>query len=128
MAQLSQVKTHNEHSMIAKAPSYSDKYATPEISDPYRRCKQGSHILEDYSQTRRQGPGSGPSVPTYGTHSAMSIVAPKPEHTMMNGLFPEPSPAACGKRKMMEMDAAHMLAGVAASAYKIRRPEVPTSV
>jgi len=130
MAQLSQVKTHNEHSMTAKAPAYPDKYANPEISssDPYRRCKQGSHILEDYPQTRHQGPISGPSVPTYGTRPAMTIVAPKPEHTMMNGLFPEPSPAACGKRKNLEMDAAHMLAGVAASAYKVRRPEVVTSV
>lgn len=130
MAQLSQVKTHIEPTMIAKAPAYPDKYATPEISkfDHYRRCKQDPHILEDYPQTRHQGSIPSSLVPTYGTYTAMKIVVPKPEHTMRKGLFPEPSPAACGKRKMMEMDAAHMLAGVAASAYKASRPDGVTSV
>lgn len=42
---------------------------------------------------------------------ALSIVAPEPSLKK----FPEPSPAACGKRKLAELAAAHMLAGVAAS-------------
>lgn len=44
----------------------------------------------------------------------MKIVAPDPEATNMRGKFPEPSPAACGKRKLAEIAAARMLAGVAA--------------
>jgi hypothetical protein len=45
----------------------------------------------------------------------MSIVAPDPETSMRRG-FPEPSPAASGKRKIAELAAAQMLAGVAATA------------
>jgi hypothetical protein len=44
----------------------------------------------------------------------MSIVAPNHEVAMRRG-FPEPSPAASGKRKLAELAAAQMLAGVAAS-------------
>jgi hypothetical protein len=42
----------------------------------------------------------------------MSIVAPTYDDMIQVGKFPEPSPAACGKRKMDEIAAAHMLAGV----------------
>ena len=42
----------------------------------------------------------------------MKIVAPKINEKMK---FPEPSPAACGKRKLMEIAAAQIMAGVAAS-------------
>jgi len=132
IAQLNQVKTHAEPPMLPKAPVYSEKYAVPEtsMSDQYRRTnnKQGQHTLEDFSQTRRQGPSSGPSNPFYVPHTAMKIVAPKPEHTMMKNMFPEPSPAACGKRKLMEMDAAQMLADVAAGAGRNRRLEGAPSV
>mmetsp|Transcript_21228 Transcript_21228/g.46056 ORF Transcript_21228/g.46056 Transcript_21228/m.46056 type:complete len:1444 (+) Transcript_21228:445-4776(+) len=43
----------------------------------------------------------------------ISIVAPTHEDMMTAGKFPEPSPAACGKRKLAEIAAAQMLAGVA---------------
>jgi SHAQKYF class myb-like DNA-binding protein len=42
----------------------------------------------------------------------MKIVPPKLNEKMK---FPEPSPAACGKRKLMEIAAAQIMAGVAAS-------------
>lgn len=42
----------------------------------------------------------------------ISIVAPTYEDMIQAGKFPEPSPAACGKRKMDEIAAAQMLAGV----------------
>ena len=45
---------------------------------------------------------------------SMSITAPDPSVSMQRG-FPEPSPAACGKRKLAELAAAQMLAGVAGS-------------
>mmetsp|Transcript_20977 Transcript_20977/g.43864 ORF Transcript_20977/g.43864 Transcript_20977/m.43864 type:complete len:1271 (-) Transcript_20977:79-3891(-) len=47
------------------------------------------------------------------TTSSMKIVAPDPMATMNKGKFPEPSPAATGKRKLAEIAAARMLAGVA---------------
>jgi len=128
MAGLSQVKTHHsESTMITKPPTYSaGNYITSEItsSDPYRHNTTQSHpIHEDFSQVRRQGSsdlyyggGSAVQQPQQQQQpiASMKIVAPKPEHTMAKGMFPQPSPAACGKRKIMEMDAAHMLAGVAA--------------
>jgi hypothetical protein len=43
----------------------------------------------------------------------MKIVAPEPDAASKRGKFPEPSPAACGKRKLAEIAAARMLAGVA---------------
>jgi SHAQKYF class myb-like DNA-binding protein len=53
---------------------------------------------------------------TIGTSSfPMKIVAPEHDSAMRRGKFPEPSPAACGKRKLAEIAAARMLAGVAAS-------------
>ena len=52
-----------------------------------------------------------------GTSSfpSMKIVAPAHDSAIKRGKFPEPSPAACGKRKLAEIAAARMLAGVAAS-------------
>ena len=54
---------------------------------------------------------------TIGTSSfpSMKIVAPDHDSAVKRGKFPEPSPAACGKRKLAEIAAARMLAGVAAS-------------
>ncbi len=43
----------------------------------------------------------------------MKIVAPEHDAASKRGKFPEPSPAACGKRKLAEIAAARMLAGVA---------------
>ena len=45
--------------------------------------------------------------------SSMKIVAPDPLSAFKKGKFPEPSPAATGKRKLAEIAAARMLAGVA---------------
>jgi len=47
-----------------------------------------------------------------GTGSSMSIVAPEHDFASRMGKFPEPSPAATGKRKLAEIAAAQMLAGV----------------
>jgi SHAQKYF class myb-like DNA-binding protein len=53
---------------------------------------------------------------TIGTSAfPVKIVAPEHDSAIKRGKFPEPSPAACGKRKLAEIAAARMLAGVAAS-------------
>lgn len=48
----------------------------------------------------------------------MSIVPPKPEQTLKKNIFPEPSPAACGSRKIIELAAAKVLAGVGNESIK----------
>jgi SHAQKYF class myb-like DNA-binding protein len=59
------------------------------------------------------GGAAPPPPPVWGSGAkAMSIVAPDPTLALRRG-FPEPSPAACGKRKLAELAAAQMLAGVA---------------
>ena len=70
--------------------------------------------------TTTAGPGGDPSTSAHGFGypaaatgvKPMSIVAPTYEDMVKVGKFPEPSPAACGKRKMDEIAAAQMLAGV----------------
>ena len=59
----------------------------------------------------------GESVWGAPAKTTMSIVAPD-SATILRGGFPEPSPAACGTRKLAELAAAQMLAGVAASSGK----------
>ena len=53
------------------------------------------------------------SFSTNNIPQTMTIVPPKPEQTMKKNIFPEPSPAACGSRKTIELAAARMLAAVA---------------
>lgn len=82
------------------------------------------------SQQQREQPQSIPPYSTTGqtsfrtTQASMKIIPPPPEHTLKKGMFPKPSPAACGKRKMMELQAAQMLAGVA-STVVLPKPHVP---
>jgi len=54
-----------------------------------------------------------PSTDGWMAHAGVKIVAPDPQASMKRGDFPEPSPAATGKRKLAEIAAARMLAGVA---------------
>lgn len=63
---------------------------------------------------------------TIGSSSfPMKIVAPSHDSAIKRGKFPEPSPAACGKRKLAEIAAARMLAGVAASESLL--PQLPSA-
>lgn len=51
--------------------------------------------------------------------ASMKITAPRPGQTIKRNMFPEPSPAACGKRKATEIAVAQMLAGVATTNYRM---------
>jgi SHAQKYF class myb-like DNA-binding protein len=59
------------------------------------------------------GSGVLSSADSWMRHAGVKIVAPDPQAAMSRGNFPEPSPAATGKRKLAEIAAARMLAGVA---------------
>jgi SHAQKYF class myb-like DNA-binding protein len=78
------------------------------ISSAAETCKA------EESSTFFQPHGGAPAVSS-SFPSMMKIVAPEPDSAMKRGKFPEPSPAACGKRKLAEIAAARMLAGVLAS-------------
>lgn len=54
-----------------------------------------------------------PQTQTLNKAFQMHIKAPEPDAALKRGKFPEPSPAASGKRKLAEIAAARMLAGVA---------------
>ena len=77
-----------------------------------------AHGFTTYASSNLGGLGSstdysfqaGPSKPV---GFPMKIVAPEHDSATKRGKFPEPSPAACGKRKLAEIAAARMLAGVA---------------
>jgi SHAQKYF class myb-like DNA-binding protein len=70
-------------------------------------------------------PQAPPSYPRSGGFFGgfgLSIVAPQDS---ARSKFPEPSPAACGKRKLEELAAAQMLAGVASQASEAATPPPP---
>lgn len=54
-----------------------------------------------------------PKPAASSSFGAITISAPQHDVAMKRGRFPEPSPAASGKRKLAELAAARMLAGVA---------------
>lgn len=64
------------------------------------------------SGATQQQHGFGFASSTNITNAGLSIIAPTHEDMVQKGGFPEPSPAACGSRKMAEIAAAQMLAGV----------------
>jgi len=78
----------------------------------------GNTAMGSWLTGRAAGVGGGPS--------SMKIIAPDPAASMQRG-FPEPSPAATGKRKLAEIAAARMLAGVAGTAAPTEAP-VPVSL
>jgi SHAQKYF class myb-like DNA-binding protein len=76
------------------------------------------HGFSTGSDTFRSQYGGGVFAPLndrgWAGSTSMKITAPDPAASIKSGSFPEPSPAACGKRKLAEIAAARMLAGVAA--------------
>lgn len=81
--------------------------------------------MSNASQQQQHGFGYVPS--THVTNPGLSIIAPTHEDMVKKGGFPEPSPAACGSRKMAEIAAAQMLAGVVGASVantQAKRPSV----
>mmetsp|Transcript_17517 Transcript_17517/g.50462 ORF Transcript_17517/g.50462 Transcript_17517/m.50462 type:complete len:775 (-) Transcript_17517:1217-3541(-) len=108
----------DESSPFADAPVPNSSFATetnkPTLySSPHGfttyappSSASSSHVEESNTQ----------STPNYATSKPvgfpMKITAPEHDAASRRGKFPEPSPAACGKRKLAEIAAARMLAGV----------------
>jgi hypothetical protein len=100
-----------------------DPYPVSAEPEPYHHSSQLEH---------HQSHGFGyPAASTHDTSSfapnSISIKAPTHEDMMAAGKFPEPSPAACGKRKVAEIAAAQMLVGVGFSPNPVnvsKRPSI----
>ena len=119
MTQISQVNTTNEEQSMLNAA------AGPGISLQSFQDQTGGMFA---GTTFAQPMSAGSDEVT-----SMKIVAPRPEQTMKKNMFPEPSPAACGKRKVDELAAARMLAGQMLAGQLLRGvaaigKEVPSSL
>ena len=75
------------------------------VENSYSFGSGTNNDIAQFNTTSIGGGGGG------GFGGGLSIVAPTYEDMIAIGKFPEPSPAACGKRKMDEIAAAQMLAG-----------------
>jgi len=104
-----------DRSLYHPTHGFSGAFANSSLSDPRPTSAPSTTINDDAI--------IGSSAYLHGKHSSigtssfpsMKIVAPDHDSAIKQGKFPEPSPAACGKRKLAEIAAARMLAGVAAS-------------
>ena len=128
MTQMSQVNTKNEDQSMLSTPAPGVQQQVQGVGGNIGEVYSAQSHQASYSQT--QTPAGSTGVYSLGTtfatpmsaaagivhnESQMKIIAPQPELTIKKNMFPEPSPAACGKRKAIEIAAAQMLAGVAAS-------------
>ena len=109
-----------DHGIYQPTHGFSSAFSNNPVSEPRPKPTPSSTIKNEISMNISMMGGNNflhgkPS--TIGTNSfpSMKIVAPDHDSAVKQGKFPEPSPAACGKRKLAEIAAARMLAGVAAS-------------
>lgn len=99
--------------LFASAP-----YSSAQITAPSFATHGFSSANNNHNDQPLLPPQSLPSYPggffgrSSGHGGSMSIVAPEHDIASRVGKFPEPSPAATGKRKLAEIAAAQMLAGV----------------
>jgi SHAQKYF class myb-like DNA-binding protein len=112
----------------------SAKKQRPIAPKPSRRSSSttlsAAQVMANFSSQRDVVPifamGSTPvAAHGFGPLTDMKITAPDPMSSMAKGKFPEPSPAATGKRKLAEIAAARMLAGVAGVSL-LSREDAPT--
>lgn len=107
-------KVMTGNSMYQPAHGFSSSFASASVSEarPTSIPSASAHDAMVGGNSYLRGKTSA-----IGTSSfpSMKIVAPAHDSAIKRGKFPEPSPAACGKRKLAEIAAARMLAGVAAS-------------
>ena len=124
---MSQIKPQSEDVIILpnkQPPPPSSTFFNP-ASDQNAQSPFGRHSQpQTYQQVQNQHQQPQIRFRTTGNSNfgavsftaplpqTMTIVPPKPEQTLKKNMFPEPSPAACGSRKIIELAAAKVLAGV----------------
>lgn len=102
MSQIS--KVHSTHHTFDDTPTM-DPYANPQVSYTETTMNSTPYSLD----TSRN------DTTSFSFKTPMKISVPRPGFTIENNMFPEPSPAACGKRKMLELETANTLLGVVSS-------------
>ena len=106
--------TYPTHGFSTAATTLASLPPPPAYSAPTPPQQHQPTVSTSYFGTKDSLSSWGPPSTN---KTAMSIKAPD-ARTILRGGFPEPSPAACGTRKLAELAAAQMLAGVAASGAK----------
>jgi SHAQKYF class myb-like DNA-binding protein len=98
MSQMARSSTPGDTNQIARA---IDPYANPQVSyaTPFHSGFSGRADNTSFSYATPQ----------------MKITVPRPDFASERHMFPEPSPAACGKRKVLELETANTLLGVVSS-------------
>ena len=126
----------SEAAAVASAAGFHHRLAAASIAaSPFALSGDANSLLHGFSTFSsgalppRETSYAAPFTSTYGSQPigkpfpSMSIKAPEHDAATKRGKFPEPSPAACGKRKLAEIAAARMLAGVAASSGEPSQPQ-----
>jgi SHAQKYF class myb-like DNA-binding protein len=101
-------------SMYQPTHGFSSTFANSSVSEPRPTSTQSTTVNDAMMGGNNFLRGKPLTIGT-SSFPSMKIVAPEHDYAIKQGKFPEPSPAACGKRKLAEIAAARMLAGVAAS-------------
>ncbi len=104
----------HDHGIYQPTHGFSSTFANSSVSEA-RPTSISSTIVNDVMMGGNTFLRGKPSAIGTSSFPSMKIVAPAHDSAVKQGKFPEPSPAACGKRKLAEIAAARMLAGVAAS-------------
>ena len=108
------VMAGNSRSIYQPTHGFSSSFANSSVSEA-RPTSIPSTTLNDAMMGGNSFLRGKTSAIGTSSFPSMKIVAPAHDSARKQGKFPEPSPAACGKRKLAEIAAARMLAGVAAS-------------
>ena len=125
---ISKIKTQPEGSItnVNKPPlsSYFASSSDQVSKNSYDRNSGLFHMQKKHSQPQIRyntlsGGNFGQVSFTAPLPQNMKIFAPNPDETLKKNMFPEPSPAACGSRKVIELAAAKMLAAVGNNSGKI---------
>jgi len=108
-------------SIYQPSHGFSGDFANSAVTSQPRMTRAlPTSSIEDISRTKPPMgnndflSGKSSRIGTNAFATRMKIVAPEHDSAGKRGKFPEPSPAACGKRKLDEIATARFLAGVAA--------------
>lgn len=97
-------------SQMSKSSTYGDRHQISRSIDPYAN-PQVSYSTPFHSGSSGRADNTSFS---YATPN-MKITVPSTDYALRKNMFPEPSPAACGKRKVLELETANTLIGVVSS-------------
>jgi SHAQKYF class myb-like DNA-binding protein len=127
---ISQIKTQSEDPMMMsnKPPPPTSFFSLPSETNPqpiFNRSTQSFQSMQSMQHNQPQIRYNATGVNAFGNISfaaslpqTMKIIPPNPEDTIKKNMFPEPSPAACGSRKVIELAAAKMMAAVGNKSMK----------